>query len=126
VLSSILIASSDRSSREVLAAFLAESGYQVQVASDGREAEALLRLDHRPIHGLLTELSVPPFACPTLIRRAGERFPPVAVVLLFPQSERACAAATRLMGAQGWIQKPINLHELLQRLVAVLPEPTPL
>jgi diguanylate cyclase (GGDEF)-like protein len=115
----ILIAEDDKISRRVLEASLSEWGYDVTAVADGNEALALLRGENAP------RLVVLDWMMPGLegvevcakIRERSEQ-PYVYVLLLSARNERKDMLAGLKAGADDYLTKPFDTHELRARIFA--------
>jgi two-component system, cell cycle response regulator len=115
----ILIAEDDKISRRVLEASLSEWGYDVTAVADGNEALALLRGENAP------RLVVLDWMMPGLegvevcakIRERSEQ-PYVYVLLLSARNEKQDMLAGLKAGADDYLTKPFDTHELRARIFA--------
>ena len=115
----ILIAEDDKISRRVLEASLSEWGYDVTAVADGNEALALLRRENAP------RLVVLDWMMPGLegvevcakIRERSEQ-PYVYVLLLSARNEKQDMLAGLKAGADDYLTKPFDTHELRARIFA--------
>jgi two-component system response regulator MprA len=115
----ILIVDDDVAVRSVVSHALAEDGYQVDTAGNGRQALAAFR-EHRP-DALVLDLEMPVMDGPTLMRTLRERTKWGRVPLVVVSgTDRAAEAAPRL-GAQAYLQKPFELSDLLHTIEQVAP-----
>jgi len=116
----ILVVDDERSVREALRRALELEGYEVELASDGREA--LQRLDEGGAEpdAVVLDVLMPGIdgleVCRRL-RRAGSRLP---VLMLTARAEVADRVAGLDAGADDYIVKPFALEELFARLRALL------
>jgi two-component system response regulator MprA len=116
----ILVVDDERSVREALRRALELEGYEVELASDGREA--LHRLDEGGAEpdAVVLDVLMPGIdgleVCRRL-RRAGSRLP---VLMLTARAEVADRVAGLDAGADDYIVKPFALEELFARLRALL------
>ncbi len=107
--------------REVLAEQLETAGYRVLVAANGTEALALLAVGEA-VDALITDLSMPDVDGLAVIRGAQDRYPGLPAVLLtgYAGDGAALAVAGLVAGSFSLLRKPIQLHELTDRLEALL------
>jgi DNA-binding response OmpR family regulator len=113
----VMVVDDDRDTRESLAAALAQSGYLVQVAVDGRDA--LVRLDSWPADVVVSDVCLPGMTGVDLIqalRQGGHQQP----VVLITGLDRDMEGATRTYGAAACLHKPMALDELLWSLDCAL------
>jgi len=102
--------------REVLRSFLAGSGYQLVVASNGEEA--LRRLDEGPFDLVLLDVMMPRMSgyevCRILRRqRSLEELP---VIFLTAKNQTSDVVTGMALGANDYLTKPISKDELLARV----------
>jgi len=106
--SDILVVDDDRGIRETLGDVLRDEGYRVELASDGSEALARLRLGDVPSL-ILLDLSMPGMSGLEFRRAqlddAALAGIPVVVLSADPKNP--------LPEVAGWLRKPVDLHELL-------------
>lgn len=113
----ILIVEDHRDISDMLAAFLAEQGYEVDCAYDGREASALLK--KREFTIVLMDLMLPYKSGNVLIgelRKRGD----TPVICLSARSGKETKLEVLKMGADDYILKPFDLDEVLVRIEVVL------
>ncbi len=113
----ILIADDDITSRTVLAAVLQKSGHEVVEVRDGLEALAALERDGAPRIAVL-DWMMPGIDGAEVCRRvqaAQPERPPYLILLTTRGSKEDIAAGLRA-GANDYITKPFNAHELAARL----------
>jgi len=115
----ILIAEDSIVSRHLLEATLRKWGYEVVVACDGLEALELMQREHAPNLAILdwmmpgmTGLEV----CERIRQRAGE--PYTYILLLTSKSQKEDLIEGMDAGADDYITKPFDQHELQVRLRA--------
>lgn len=116
---SVLIADDDPISRKLLQVSLSNSGYQVVIANDGMEAFAVLRRPDCPKLAIL-DWMMPGMdgveICRAIRGKAGE--PYVYIILLTAKGHAAEVVEGLEAGADDYIRKPFDLHELKARLRA--------
>lgn len=109
----ILIVDDSVSMRQLISFALADAGYDVISASNGKEA--LSKLDSSRVRMVITDLNMPEMDGIELIRRlrsdAASRFIPV--VMLTTESQESKKREGRVAGAAGWIVKPFSPGHLL-------------
>ena len=115
----ILIADDDTVSRHLLKATLASWGYDVTVCSTGAEAWQALQQDRAPQLAIL-DWEMPdlhgPDVCRRLRERGGDRY--TYVILLTGRSDKEDLIAGMNAGADDYLTKPFDAHELRVRLRA--------
>lgn len=113
----ILVVDDDRGIRDLLSRFLRKNGYRVDVATDGNEMKRFL--DGARIDLIVLDRVLPGKDGLTLCRelRASSRIPVILLTLLGADTDRIVGLE---MGADDYLAKPFNPHELLARVKAVL------
>jgi diguanylate cyclase (GGDEF)-like protein len=115
----ILIAEDDRLSRRMLEAILTESGYEVQLAYDGREALRMLQSPDAP------QLAILDWMMPVLdgiqvcreVRKGGQQ-PYTYILILTSRDHKKDIIEGLDAGADDYLVKPFDAHELRARLRA--------
>ena len=115
----VLIAEDDPISRRVLQSTLLKWGYEVEVACDGHEAMEALRREDAPRLAVL-DWMMPGVDGPRICQWLRERQegPYVYTILLTGRSERDDLVAGLGAGADDYVVKPFDPHELSVRLRA--------
>lgn len=108
--------------RQVLQMTLANAGFNVVEAEDGRDA--LNKLAENSVDMLITDLNMPNMDGLELIKHVRQerayRFTPI--VMLTTESSEEKKLAGREAGASGWIVKPFKPEQLLKVVKMVLGE----
>lgn len=112
----ILIVDDDPDIRQFLLDRLRSSGYEVEIAKDGREA--LSAVERSNFDGIVLDISIPEVDGLEVLRRIREhnRTVPVVMVTASGSKERADQAIN--LGAQAYLLKPFDathLRELVDR-----------
>ncbi len=116
----VLVVDDEFSSAEVLALVLREEGYEVTVASNGRQA--LDALERAAPDAIVTDYMMPVMNGAEMLRRvrADPRYARIPVVLMSGVPEE------RLAGFDGrydrFLHKPFDIAQLMQALQALLRE----
>ena len=115
----ILIADDSIVSRHLLEATLRKWGYEVAVACDGEEALALLQKDEAPALAIL-DWMMPGMTGLEVCRRVRQRArePYTYILLLTSKSQKEDLIEGMEAGADDYITKPFDQHELQVRLRA--------
>ena len=109
---SILVVEDDADIRAALADVLAEEGYDVRVAANGEEGLAELRREPRPALVLLDLMM--PVLNGWQFRRAQLSDPALAdVPVVIVSADAAAGREATNMGASAFLQKPVELDDLL-------------
>ena len=104
--------------RQLLANIVSETGVPVELASDGREALALL--DRRPVNLVLLALNLPDIDGLELLRRLRVRANDLAIIVVSVRSTEGARIAGLEAGADDYIVKPFSPAELFARVNARL------
>ena len=116
----ILVADDIEANRELLSALLSTEGYQVVCAADGQQA--LARLDSDSIDLALLDVVMPRptgfEVCQTMKSKPETRLIPV--VLLTSLNSESDRITGIMCGADDFLNKPVNKHELLARVHSLM------
>jgi putative two-component system response regulator len=119
-LETILVADDNEANRELVAALLSAEGYQVVCAADGRQAQA--RMDSDSIDLALLDVVMPRPSgfdlCQAMKSKPETRLIPV--ILLTSLNSDGDRIHGILCGADDFLCKPVNKHELLARVHSLL------
>ena len=115
----ILIAEDDPISLVLLQALLNQWGYEVIVTHDGNEAWQVLQADMAPRLAIL-DWEMPGMDGPALCHQVRERWgsPYTYIILLTARTKREDLIAGMEAGADDYVTKPFDAHELRVRLRA--------
>jgi len=109
----VLVADDDAATRELIAATLRASGYEVETAADGQEAIA--RFSRGGLDVVLLDAVMPRVsgvdACRTIKGLRGDDFVPVALV--FAKTDPKSRVEALKIGADAYVCKPFEQTELL-------------
>ncbi len=108
----ILIIDDDSMVRELLTLALEEEGFEILVASSGEEGIDIFR-DDRDIDLVLTDLMMPGMSGIDVLDQVREIDPLTEVVVLTGFGVDEIALEAMKKGAYDYLQKPVNLRELL-------------
>lgn len=113
----ILVVDDDREIRDLISRFLRRNGYRVDVAADGIEMKHML--EGARIDLIILDRVLPGRDGLTLCRelRTSSRIPIILLTLLGAETDRIIGLE---VGADDYLAKPFNPHELLARVKAVL------
>ena len=114
----ILVVDDDEGIRNSLAAFLGRAGFEIQLARDGQEA--LERLERWPADLLVLDVLMPRLDGRELLRRLRQADNWTPVILLTRVGEASERAMALEEGADDYLNKPFEAHELAARIRAVL------
>jgi putative two-component system response regulator len=116
----ILVADDNEANRELLSDLLSAEGYCVVCASDGKQA--LARVDSEPIDVALLDVVMPRptgfEVCQAMKSKPKTRLIPV--ILLTSLNSESDRITGIMCGADDFLSKPFNKHELLARVHSLL------
>ena len=115
----ILVVEDDDLARRMLRQFLAEQGYQVEVASDGEAASELLQTHAFDL--VLSDLLMPNGDGNRLLAQVRLQSPRTRVILMSGNFTRA-PVSLFYRHADGYVLKPIDLEKLLDKITVALRE----
>src|SRR5215208_5993571 len=107
----ILIAEDDPEIRDVLRWLLADAGYRLLLAVDGREAQDLAERERPAL--ILLDLGMPLVSGPDFCLAYRDRGGVAPIVLLTAASPDDVTAAMGVCGAAAYIPKPFEMDALL-------------
>ncbi len=113
----ILVVEDEARLRELLRLYLERAGYEVREAADGRAA--LDAVDEDPPDLLVVDLMLPKLQGEALIRAIREDSQVPILIASAKRSDVERIAGLRL-GADDYLPKPFNVHELVERVNAIL------
>jgi DNA-binding response OmpR family regulator len=115
---SILLVDDETAITDNLAPFLGRSGFTVEVASNGEEA--LQKVDSQHPDLLILDVLMPLLDGREVLRRLRQAGNWIPVILLTQVGEAAERAMALEEGADDYLNKPFDPHELVARIRAVL------
>ncbi len=115
----ILTVDDSASVRQMVRFTLAEAGYSVIEAVDGKDA---LTKFTTPVHLVITDLNMPNLDGLGLIRsvRANPACKGIPIIMLTTESQESRKQEGKAAGATGWIVKPFTTQQLLAVVKRVL------
>jgi two-component system, chemotaxis family, chemotaxis protein CheY len=115
----ILTVDDSASVRQMVKFTLADAGYSVIEAVDGKDALAKLAA---PVNLVITDLNMPNLDGIGLIRsvRANPACKGIPIIMLTTESQEARKQEGKAAGATGWIVKPFTTQQLLAVVKRVL------
>jgi two-component system NtrC family response regulator len=105
-----LVVDDDESLRWVTQAQLQQSGYQVDAATNGREA--LAKVQETPPDLVITDLMMPGMSGIELLKYIRSDYPEIIVILVTAFGTVENAVEAMKAGAYDYITKPVNMEEL--------------
>lgn len=106
----ILVVDDEKNIREGLGEYLRLDGYDVALASDGKEG--VLLADRGDIDLVITDLKMPGLSGGELLKQVTSRYPSVPVIVLTGHGTVEDAVDAMRNGAYDFITKPVNLDHL--------------
>lgn len=110
----VLVVDDEPAQRELLAGFLAKHGYEVVTAADGRSAVA--RFEQEPFDVVLLDQKMPDLSGLEVLAQVRRRSPETGVLMMTAYGTIETAVQAIKAGAADYLQKPLQLDELLHRL----------
>ena len=116
----VLVVEDDDAMRDLLVEELAEAGFQVQAAANGREG--VERVRREPVDLVITDVNMPNMDGLALVRelRRLPQYRGVPLLMLTTESSAERKQEGRAAGATGWIVKPFDPDRLLATVEKVL------
>lgn len=110
----VLVVDDSSTMREIVSTFLSKNGFDVAVASDGRDGLAHLRQDP-DIRLVVSDINMPNMdgltMAQTIRTEMGDR--DVRIVMLTTEDNAAMRARGKAIGVTGWIVKPFKGEAVL-------------
>jgi len=114
----VLVVDDEQNARQALVELLADEGYEVDSASDGKKA--LDRMAELEPEVVLTDLKMPVLDGMELLRRAKQRFPCTAFVVMTAFGTIDTAVEAIKLGAENYLTKPVDVAALSAVVVRAL------
>jgi CheY-like chemotaxis protein len=118
--SHVLIVEDDRDIRESVAEVLADEGYSVSAAADGREALELLRSAARRPDIILLDLMMPVMNGFQFREEQLKDLALAAIPVLIVTADANARSKAETLKAAGFVQKPLKIQPLLDLLETLL------
>jgi two-component system, NtrC family, response regulator AtoC len=106
----VLIVDDERTLARAMKAFLAESGYEAEVAADGEAALALLERLRPDV--VFSDVRLPGMSGIDVLRRIREFDPAIPVIIMTAHGTIEGAVEAVKLGAFDYLKKPVDLEEL--------------
>jgi PAS domain S-box-containing protein len=116
----VLLVEDDGALRELISKALRKYGYQVREATNGDEALAICEKEEGPIHLLLTDVVMPQMSGRELAGRVAHLCPAIKVLYMSGYTTNTIVHHGVLDAGINFIQKPVKVLGLLQRVRQVL------
>jgi two-component system, NtrC family, response regulator AtoC len=114
----ILVADDDLATLDGLRALLAAWGFEVQTATDGREA--LERVSTVPPSLVITDLIMPTMGGLELLTALHQHQPRLPVIVITGQGDVETLHTATRKGAYGYLKKPVDVQRLRTLLESAL------
>ena len=118
----ILIVDDEAPIRELMERVLGQYGYHVLAAADGPSGVQQLRANRAQIDLVILDLVMPGLSGLKTFQLMREIDPEVKVLVSTGYSDKGQAKDVLSQGAQGFMQKPFTLHDMLRKVRTVLDE----
>src|ERR687887_340624 len=115
----VLIVDDDARIREFVRVNLEAEGYSVREA--GNAEEGLAAIEDQAPDLVLLDIVMPEIDGWEMLRRIHERHGPVRVIMFSGQVDERSAADAASAGAQGFLGKPFDPHQLIEQTKQLLP-----
>ena len=110
----ILAVDDEASIRELLEDFLAFQGYDVDTASSGQEA--LVAIETKAPELVIMDIKMPGMSGLEVLRKIKALNADIGVIMLSAVGDLAPIQEARHLGADFYLQKPVNLNQLQEML----------
>jgi DNA-binding NtrC family response regulator len=121
ILPRVLVVDDEGLLRWSLAETLADAGYQVVQAQNGREARTAIADDEHPIDVMLVDLKLPDTDGLQLVREARRRCLTCPIIVMTAYGSADTLDAAVAVGAHGVVAKPFDLEDMLRLVRQVCP-----
>lgn len=108
--SSILVVDDERSMLSLLEKILSQDGYQVYLATNGREALAVIEKQHVDI--IITDVKMPELDGFGLLKIVKNEYPEISVIMMTGYGDTYTVKDALLLGADEYITKPFRSPEI--------------
>ena len=112
----VLIVEDEDPLRQAVTKLLRQSGFEVLEAADGTSALALVRANRDKIHAILLDVTIPGASSAEVLAEAAKTQPAIRVILTSAYSQETLAAPMRTFEVGGFIRKPFQLSDLVEKL----------
>lgn len=108
--SSILVVDDERTMLSLLKKILSQDGYQVYLATNGREALAVIEKQHVDI--IITDVKMPELDGFGLLKIVKNEYPEISVIMMTGYGDTYTVKDALLLGADEYITKPFRSPEI--------------
>lgn len=112
MMTKILIAEDEPVIRDLIKLFLESKGFQVSVASSGKEAIRLFNLERPNI--MILDIGLPDMDGLELLSKVKTTAPDTKVIVTTGYSSDEIRQKALSLGASNYLTKPFNIHDLLR------------
>jgi DNA-binding NtrC family response regulator len=110
----ILVVDDESTIRESLRLVLEEEGYETSIASDGKEALDLIKVNDFDI--IITDLKMPEIDGMALIRQCQQICPQTSIIIITAHGSLESAIEALRIGAYDYILKPFDFDDVLHKI----------
>ena len=114
----VLVVEDDTVTRETMGIVLEEQGYRVVLACNG--SDGLLAFSERTPDLVVTDVNMPRMNGFEVLSRVRAGYPDLPVIIITANHSRDAQGEARRLGADDFINKPVNLEDMLARIAACL------
>jgi two-component system, OmpR family, response regulator CpxR len=115
---SVLIADDDQIFRQLVSKYLTEHGFTVRVASDGMQA-SMMAIRHNP-DAVILDIRMPAGSGLEVMKRLRGSHKSIPVLAVSADLDGNLPYEAKLLGAAGFMTKPVQLDELYNKLCEIL------
>jgi DNA-binding response OmpR family regulator len=115
---SILVVEDDKVTRETVGTVLEEQGYRVILASNGSDGLLAFSADKPDL--VLTDVNMPGIDGFEVLIRVRAGHPDLPVIIITADHTRDAEREAQRLGADDFINKPVDLEDMLARIAACL------
>ena len=108
--SSILVVDDEQTMLSLLEKILSQDGYHVYLATNGREALAVIEKQHVDI--IITDVKMPELDGFGLLKIVKNEYPEISVIMMTGYGDTYTVKDALLLGADEYITKPFRSHEI--------------
>jgi DNA-binding NtrC family response regulator len=112
----VLLVEDEALLRQAVRKMLRKGGFKVLEAADGFSAINLLRANGDTIDVMLLDMSIPGASSPLVLAEAAKVRPDIRVILTSAYSQEMIADAMNAPQISGFIRKPFQLGDLVEKL----------
>lgn len=120
LMKSVLIADDDQIFRQLVSKYLGQHGFDVKVASDGMQA-SMMAIRHSP-DAIILDIRMPAGSGLEVMKRlrGSQKSANIPVLAVSADTDGNLPYEAKLLGAAGFMTKPVQLEELYNKLCKIL------